>query len=375
MPAYTLVRPLLVGSSFLLLPLHAAVAQPPATPTDAEVRERVQQLERRKNQPARLEVLQWLHKHAAAKSARLAIPVLERTIRDDPVSKVREDAVLALFHVASKQKLPCPLALAQAIFDKDVSVRQAAGALTTQFSTFAPGTLELALRGAWSEDADVRDYGLNLLALSAPRNDKALAVLETAKNDRSFQVRHNSHCYKFKANDRLDEYLAWLIRLQEDKSVLDPVPKDEVLRKRDECIRNLTMLGSANLIVEWCEKRPDDLADALLKLLDHPSPVVRHGAVRLIGVTAVKTDRSKAMSRDDPSSNVPSYLFPGSESGPPKPGSQPKPRLEKSKVAPCLERRKVRERLEKLRENDQDRAVRGAALLALDRLAQLQLKP
>ncbi len=56
----------------------------------------------------------------------------------------------------------------------------------------------------------------------------------------------------------------------------------------------------------------------------------------------------------------------------PKPDRKPKPRLEKSKVAPCLEKRKVRERLEKLRDNNSDRAVRGAALLALGLLSRLQ---
>jgi hypothetical protein len=84
---------------------------------DAEVRERIQQLERTKDQPARLEALQWLQMHAAAKNATLAIPALERTVRDDPVRKVREKAVLALFHFARKQKLPHPLTLVEAIFD------------------------------------------------------------------------------------------------------------------------------------------------------------------------------------------------------------------------------------------------------------------
>jgi hypothetical protein len=375
MPSDTLVRGLVVGSLILLLPLHAALARPSATPADPEVRDWIERLEQEKDQAVRLRALEWLQKHAAAKNAGLAIPVLERTIRDDPVSEVRDRALLALSTVARKQKLPCPLALVQAIFDQEVSVRQDAAALATQFTTFAPGTVDLALRGSWSEDAYVRSCGLQLLALAAPRDEKALAVIETAKNDRSFDIRHNAHCFKFQATDRLDEYLTWLIRVQEDESVLDPVPKDEELRKREQTIRNLAMLGGAYAISEWSEKRPDDLAGALVQLLDHKSAAVRHGAVRLIRVTAVKSELSRPKPGEDILEKARPYLFPDSGSEAPKPGGPPKPRLEKSKVAAYLEQHKVRGRLEKLSENDADRGVRGAALLALERLARLQGKP
>ena len=146
MPSCTLVRRLLVASFFLLLPVPVALAQRPATPTDAEVREWIGRLEQKKDQPARLEALKWFQKHDAAKNARLAIPILEQTIRDDPESNVRQQAILALFYIAGKQKLPCPLTLVQALFDQEGSVRQYAGAVTMQLTKFAPGTVELALR-------------------------------------------------------------------------------------------------------------------------------------------------------------------------------------------------------------------------------------
>jgi len=375
MPSCTVVRRLLVGSFSLLLPVHAALAQPLAKPTDAEVHGWIERLEQKKDQPARLQALKWFQKHDAAKNARLAIPSLEQTIRADPDSKLRQQTIVALFDVARKQKLPCPLTLVQALFDQEASVRQYAAAVATQFTTFAPGTVEPALRASWSEDAYVRSSGLHLLALAAPRDEKALAVLETAKNDRSFQVRHDAYCFKFQVSDRLDEYLAWLIRVQEDESVLQPIPNDEELRKREEYYRSLYILHGTRTILDWCEKRPDELAAALVQLLDHKSPAMRHGAVRLIGVTAVKSDLSNTEVGKEYLSKVPSYLFPDSESGASKPGNPPKPRLEKSKVAACLEKRKVRERLDKLSKNDPDRAVQGAALLALDRLARLQVEP
>jgi hypothetical protein len=358
----------------LLLSLDAVQAQSSAPPTDAEVRAWALRLERNQDQSARLEALQWLRKHAAATNAGLALPALERIIREDPVSQVREEALLTLFDMAKKQKRPCPLTLVQAIFDPDIAVRQAAAGLATQFRAFAPGTVDVALRASWAEDADIRSYGLNLLALAAPHDEKALAVIETAKNDRTFQIRHNAHCYKFQANGRLVEYLAWLIRVQEDHRVLDPIPKDETLRKQEEFLRNLAIVGSAQTILEWTEKRPDDLAAALLALLEHESPVVRRGAARLIPVTAVQSDLFKP-TPEGFASKVPAYLFPESESGVAKAGGQSKPRPEKSKVAACLEKRKVRERLEKLIQHDPDRAVRTAARLALDRLARLQGRP
>jgi hypothetical protein len=374
MVSCTLVRRQLVASVVLLLLLQAALGRPPGAPTEAEVREHIQQLERTKDLTARVKVLQWFHNHAEAQSSRLAIPVLERTTREGPVTKVRVEAILALYQIARKQKLPCPLALVQAIFDKDEGVRDDAGGLVMMFSDFAPGTVELAFRGAWSEDENVRNCGLNLVALVAPRDEKALAVLETAKNDRSFQVRHNSYCYKFKANNKVDELLAWMIRLQDDDSILDPVPKDEKVRNLEKAVRNLAIIGSARQICEWCEQRPDELAAALLQLLDHQSPVVRRGAMRLIGVTAVTPGPSKPRPKDDTLESASAYLFLEPEL-PPTPGGQPKDRLEKSKVALFLEKCKVRERLKKLSDNDPDRAVRRAALLALDRLARLHGRP
>ncbi len=216
---------------------------------------------------------------------------------------------------------------------------------------------------------------MKLLSLAAPRDERALAVLETAGNDRRFCIRHNAHCYRFQANGRLDEYLAWLIRLQEDSSVLEPVPRDEALRKQEEFIRNLAILGSARQICEWSERRPGDLAAALVQLLDHPAAVVRRGAVRLIGVTAATAERAGRKPGGESLANELAYLFPESDSGRPNAGKQPKPHLPPSTVAAFLEKQNVRERLAKLCNHDPDRAVRAAARSTLDRLAHVQARP
>ncbi len=117
-------------------------------PTDPDVGARIRCLEQTSDRPARLEALRWLQKHAAATDAGLAVPVLERIIQNDPVARVRQEAAVTLFDVTRKRKRPCPLALVRAIFDPDADVRQDAAALAVQFTDFAPGTVELALRAA-----------------------------------------------------------------------------------------------------------------------------------------------------------------------------------------------------------------------------------
>lgn len=67
MPSRNLLHRLLVGSLCLFLPLPAALAQPPETPTDAEVREMLQ-LERQKDPSPQLKTLQWFQKHGRAKN-------------------------------------------------------------------------------------------------------------------------------------------------------------------------------------------------------------------------------------------------------------------------------------------------------------------
>jgi hypothetical protein len=43
------------------------------------------------------------------------------------------------------------------------------------------------------------------------------------------------------------------------------------------------------LIVEWSDKRPDDLAAALVELMKNKSPIIRRGAARLVGTAVRKT--------------------------------------------------------------------------------------
>jgi hypothetical protein len=333
------------GAAMIFLAVQACLTQPPAeAPTDAQVREQIGRLDS-KDKAVRLEAVKWLVSHASAKNAGLAVPVLERSIHEDRNAEVRMEAVNALGQIAKQLDKPCPLVLLEALLDQDSNVRQMADARASFFTTFAPGSVEPVLRAVWSDDADIRNPSLLLLAQVAPRDDRALAVIETAKQDRAFQVRHAAYCAKFKANDRLDEFLIWMIRMREDPdTVLAPAPEDRELRQQDQTMRNLFLLYSAQKTLEWIDKRPDELSAALLKLLDHKSPVIRRGSAWLIGAEARQGDAPDA--------------------GKPAP----------SKVTVRLEKLKIRERLVKLSENDLDASVRAAARDALTRLSKLQEK-
>lgn len=272
--------------------------------------------------------------------------------------------------MATQRRKPCPLALLKAILDDDEVVRSVAGALARLFATYAPGSMDILLRGSWSEDEGIRSDSVMLLAQAAPKDDKVLAVIETAKNDRAFLVRHNAYCAKFKATGKLDEFLAWMIRLQDDEeSVLSPIPEDRDLQRRERECRNLVVLGNGQFISEWSDKRPDELAGALLQLLDSKSVVMRRGAIRLIGVASMKVNFAD-VAKGEFSTKVLDYLYPDTIETPSKPGGRA--RIEKSRAAVSLENGKVRERLEGISENDADATVRGAARRTLARLASIQ---
>jgi len=358
----------------LALVAHVGLLREEPPVTEAEFRQQIQRLDRKNDQAGRLKALKWIAEHPAAKQAELAIPALEHLIRKDPDEKIRDEALLAISKVARKQGKPCPLVLLEAVLDDDVGVRQSAGTVSEFFTTYAPGAVPVLLRGVWSEDAGIRSDCLRLLACAGPRDQVVLAVIETAMHDRIFQVRHNAHCAKFRATNNLGEFLGWLVRLQEDEEgVLYPLPEEKDLRAQERTVRNLAVIGSATLIIEWCDKRPDELAAALLQLLDSKSPLVRRGAARLIGAAFVKVNPPQpGKSGDDFSRQALSYLYHDTKS--PKTGDETGRRAEKSKAGVCLEKLNVRDRLAKLSADDMDPAVRRAARDALGQLALVQKK-
>jgi HEAT repeat protein len=286
---------------------------------------------------------------------------LGRCIREDPDAGIRADAVGTLARIAEGRREPCPLVIIEAMLDKDEQVSQTAGAQAGRFKTFAPGTVDVLLRCAGSDDPRLRGECLGHLARAGGKNKKALEVIEKATRDKSFGVRHNARVAMFQATDDLGEFLAYLICLQEDPDgVLGPVDADSEAGKRERTTRDLASLGAAMLVVEWSDRRPDDLAPALLKLLAAPSPTMRRGAARLIGASAVKVDLAD-------------HDWDKLLVGPPEPPKAQKP-PQRSNAAVRFEKLKAEDRLRELRDGDPDHTVRAAAHMALERFATVREK-
>jgi hypothetical protein len=357
-------------------PVFASIPSPilarePVEPqaTDSEFKVQMKRLEPANTVLVRLEALKWLKGHCGAKNAAQAIPMVEQCIRADPEAIVRNAAVEGLASLARKRQEPCPLAIIEAMLDKDEMVSQTADLNAGHFKRFAPGCVEVLLRCARSANANLRGSSLLHLAHAGGKDGRGLEAIEKAKDDKSFGVRHNAHCALFQANNNLQEFLTYLIRLQEDPAgVLGPVDTKSEDGKRELTVRNLAVLGSAAIVIEWSEDRAPDLAAALMKLLADPSPKIRRGAARLIGASAAKVELADIDWKTllEPLADADKWkklLEPLADAD-----KSQKP-LQRSKAAVQFEKLKIAARLRELRDNDPDQRVRQAARTALERLA------
>ncbi len=358
-----------VGLAFcaILAPMPSAVvvAQERVETTDAEFKEQIKRLEQTSNVTVRLEALKWLNRHYRAKNAHLAMATLEQCIRKDPEAKARAAAVETLALIAKERQQPCPLVVIEAMLDKDESVSQTASAFAEQFKSFAVGSVAVLLRCAGSENVHLRGNCLSTLGRAGGNDKTVVQAIEKAKHDKSFGIRHNAHVAMFHATGNLEEFLAYLIRLQEDPGVLGQVDTNSEAGKREAATRDVATLGAAMLIIEWSDHRADDLAPALFKLLASPSPMMRHGAARLVGASAAKRDLPD-LSLTNP--DLKKLLDPAQEADNPKKFPQ------QSKVAIQLVKLKVQDRLRHMRDNDPDHTVRISARIALERFANVQQK-
>jgi HEAT repeat protein len=272
---------------------------------------------------------------------------------------------------------PCPLAIIEALLDKDEQVRMMADVSASLFKSAAPGSVEVLLRCTKSDDPNVHSGAVLLLGRVAGNDKRAIEAIDAARRHRAFQVRHTAYCAKFLANDKVDEFLAFMIRVRADaEGIPSPYEKDSEEWTRERTSKNLFQLGSAVRIIEWSDQRPEELASALLKLLEDPSPALRSGAASSIWAASRKVDPPKAdeLLGDGLHSKLLPFLDPEAvdKPDPKKPKADERPQV--SKVGVRLEKSKVKERLKKLSEEDPDDGVRSAARVALERLAKLQDK-
>jgi HEAT repeat protein len=367
--------------ALILVLVTAASGQAQQPPTDAEFTEHIQRLDPKHEKAARLEALTWLRIHSDAKHAAQALTALEKCVRDDPESEVRQRAVTDLCHLAKRLNQPCPLAAIEALLDHEDLVRYHAIACMPFFKTYAPGSVDVLLRGVQAENADVRSSCLYILARAGAKDTKAHEAMEKAKQDKVLDVRHSAHVALFIARDKLDEHLPYLIRLREDPTfMLSPVPEKSELGKKEREYRNLVLIGIAVNVLDWSDTRADELADVLMKLLKHESPLQRRGAAKLIGMTAVQLERPAVNSFN--SFGGPGVMHrPWSQSILPYVNPVDKPRDDKPKTPPLksffahrLQRLGVEATLRQLHQHDPDASVRDAARWALDRLASVNQK-
>jgi hypothetical protein len=322
----------------------------------------------------RVAVAKWLRANYKSSHAPKAIPALERLIQKGPEAEVRRQAAAALLMTVHQHDVECPLGLIQALRDPVDEVRWEAAVLGRPFKRkMAPGALDALIAAAKDERAEVRSTCLLLLAIAAGKDPNARVVIERAKQDKTFDVRHSAHCAWFTATDDLAEFLTYMIRVREEPdAVLNPLPEGSEEAKTQMCQRNLFVLGSAIRIIEWREERPDELAAALVKLLDHKSPAMRRGAADLVGASARKVDIKGA----DPANGFDAFKSPFESLLPyvdPE-GKLPKEKAEPvlpSKAYPHLVERKALAKLRYASTMDTDETVRIASRRALDRFAEV----
>jgi len=357
-----------------------ALGQPAPGPSEAEVAQQLKRLDQKNKKTERLRALNWLSANARDKQAAVAIPAMEKSIRDDPEADVRQEAVNTLGQLTLRRKMPCPLIILEALHDPEDFVRYQADVSANLFKTFAPGAADVLFRGVTADNAELRSSSLRLLASVAGKDPKALAAMEKAKTDKVLDVRHTAHLALFRATNKLNEYLPYLIRIREDPaSFLSPGPEDSELAKQERTYRNMILLGIGIQVIDWSETRADELAEVLFKLLKDESAVMRRGAARLIGAAAVKMERPVARGIEPLTAPnwIDGSLIPlfNPEADPGlKKESKPKEAPQPSKVAKRLEKLQVKTVLGKLRDEDPDRSVRDAARSALDRLASVLAK-
>src|SRR5262249_15270087 len=160
---------------------------------------------------------------------------------------------------------------------------------------------------------------------------------------------------------------------EDPESVLRPAPENPEDARQDLIRRNLILLGSAGQMIEWSDKRVDEMAAVLMKLLDDKSPVMRRWAANVIGAAVVKVDPPDLTKQGESIFwKLLHYIEPERMLDKPDRGSQPEERPQKSNLAVQLEKRKVEERLRRLRDDDPDQTVRTAARNALSKSAEIK---
>lgn len=359
-------------ATFVVLLISSGVRAEP--PSAADFDTQLAKLTPEATKAERLAVAKWLLSNFPSKHSPRAVPALEQLICKDAEPEVRQKAVAALVQLVNRHDVPCPLGLIAALRDPVDEVRWEASILSGPYKKpLAPGVLDALIVATADERTDVRSICLIHLAQAAGKDVKARAAIAKAKEDKTFDVRNMAHSAWLLATDDLAAFLTYVIRVREEpKAVLDALAEGSEAAKLQQYQRNLFVLGSAARIADWTHERPDDLAAALIKLLDDKSATMRRGAADLIGVSARKVEQKRRDplapfdAGNSPFESLLPYLDPDGKTPKEKPAPAPQP----SKAYAGLLERKADDRLRPGREGFGRSGPRGARR-ALERFAEV----
>ncbi len=192
-------------SPLVLLALAFAPALPP--PTADRFEEEARRLGPDNDKETRRAAVRWLDKHCREPEAVRAVPALERCLKNDPDAEVRGAAVQSLAMIAHHRKQSCPLAVVEALLDRDADVRNLAAGSAGLFKAFPAGALPLLLRCMKSEHSEDRASTVSLLALAGGKDEKTLLAIREVTRDKHFLVRHNAQIALFSVTDNLEDAL------------------------------------------------------------------------------------------------------------------------------------------------------------------------
>jgi HEAT repeat protein len=312
-------------------------------------------------QKDRLAALEWIAKNSKDLHAKELLPALETYAKDDKEAEVRAEVVFAIGRIGLDQKpmMVCPMILMQALDDQDVFVRQMAGFMSTQFKKFPSKTVEFLLRLEKEGNPDRRSDVHNLLALAGPNEGRVLKVLRKATKDKDFQIRHNAHIFLFQATDKLEDIVPYFLIYHAERLEAEPLPVDaSEEQKTERGSKDLLRLVIITKLLEFGEKRTEEMATLLIKLLESNESYHRRGSTLYIG----QSFDSEANSNDASKEN----------NKPDSKAANEKPKLQydfSKKLAARLRELKIEDVLRKMSKEDPDEEVQINAAIALEKLA------
>jgi len=340
---------------------------------EEELLAQLRRLEPGKSRDDRLGGLEWLQKNGHGRPVGMAVPAVERCLLKDPDPAVRAKAAQVLGWLAHlKKPRECPLALLQALEDREAEVRESAMSAALLFEEFTPGSADLLVRLAAGRDASIRGFAVLTLAIAAPKDERALKVARAARADPHFSVRHDAHIAAFRITKKLEDIVPYFLRTQAEFVDEPPLPEKAMeAEKQERARKNLMVIGALARLWKLGEEQPDAVARLVIGQLDAGEPAARRGAANFVkGQVKWRLERPKHPKFLTPSAEA---LFPYIED-PLQPPAKKNQIKEKEKPPPDppskLEVRLgelgVAERLTRLRDRDPVPAVKTAAREALE---------